>query len=118
MARKKTRKIRRKKTRKKEDIFGLDIPKIEVPKIEIPSFDFGSTPRKTRKKSKKVDDTFGLGFDIPSLRSNFPEQKKINPNKIPKPKLVDILSKQLSTNQIFAQVNIDWQKSSLVRQNL
>ncbi|HID28366.1 MAG TPA: hypothetical protein EYP22_11280 [Methanosarcinales archaeon] len=94
------RKTRRKRARKEEDIFGFDIPKIEVPKIEMPSLDFGSpTPRKTRKKSRKVEDTFGL--DFPSLDLGFPEQKKIDPNKIPKPKLVDILSRQLSTNQIY-----------------
>lgn len=71
MPRKKARKTR---SSRKEDIFGLDfdIPKIEIPEIEIPSLDFGP-----------------------------PEQKKINPNKIPKVKLIGILSRQLSTNQIY-----------------
>lgn len=78
MPRKKTRKTR--SSRREEDgvhpqnIFGLDIDmsKIEIPEIEIPSLDFGP-----------------------------PEQKKIDPNKIPKVKLVGILSRQLSTNQIY-----------------
>ncbi|CAD7768288.1 hypothetical protein FHEFKHOI_00188 [Candidatus Methanoperedenaceae archaeon GB50] len=71
MPRKKARKTNR-KSRREEDIFGLDIdmPKIEIPEIEIPSLDLGP-----------------------------PEQKKIDPNKIPKVKLIGILSRQLSTNQ-------------------
>ncbi|CAD7771641.1 hypothetical protein FHEFKHOI_01059 [Candidatus Methanoperedenaceae archaeon GB50] len=73
MPRKKARKTNR-KSRREEDIFDLDfdIPKIEVPETEILSLNFG-----------------------------FPQQKKINPNKIPKVKLVGILSKQLSTNQMY-----------------
>ena len=71
MPRKKARKTNR-KSRREEDIFGLDIdmPKIEIPEIEIPSLDLGP-----------------------------PEQKKIDPNKIPKVKLIGILSRQLSTKQ-------------------
>jgi len=71
--------MQRKKTRKtgrgaEDDIFGLDIevPKIEIPKIEVPTIDFGTQ-----------------------------SQKKIDPNKIPKIKLVGILSRQLSTNQVY-----------------
>ncbi len=96
---KKTRKTRRKSRRKEEDIFGF-----EIPKIEIPSFDFGSsTQRKTKRKSRK-DDIFNLDIpkiEIPSLDLGFSEQKRIDPNKIPKVKLVGILSRQLSTNQIY-----------------
>lgn len=102
MPRKKTRKTRRKSKRKEDDIFDF-----EIPKIEMPTFDFGtSTQRKTKRKGRKEEDIFGLDFDMPkmempSLDFGFPEQKKIAPNKIPKVKLVGILSRQLSTNQIY-----------------
>ncbi len=68
------KKPKKRKSKGKEDIFGLDFdtPKIEVPEIKIP-LDFG------------LDQ----------------EQKRIDPNKIPKVKLVGILSKQLSINQVY-----------------
>ena len=63
--------------------------------------------RKTRSKRKeKKEDIFGLDLDIPKIEVQpldfgLGERKKINPKKIPKIKLVEILSRQLSTDQIY-----------------
>lgn len=61
--------------------------------------------RKTGRKSRrKEEDIFGFEIpkiETPSLDLGFPEQKRIDPKKIPKVKLVGILSRQLSTNQIY-----------------
>ena len=42
-----------------------------------------------------------MDFGIPSLDLGLDEQKKIDPNKIPKVKLVEILSRRLATNQVY-----------------
>jgi len=69
---------KKKKERRENDIFSLDfdISEVETPKIDIPSLylDFGQ------------------------------EQEKIDPNKIPKTKLIEILSRQLSINQIYHSI--------------
>ncbi len=100
MPRKKIRKTGRKRSKRKESILGF-----EVPKIEMPSFDFRfPQDRKTTRKSKRREDIFSL--DIPKIETSFDfglgaEEKKTDPNKIPKVKLVGILSRRLSTNQIY-----------------
>lgn len=71
---------------------------------------------KTRKRQRGIEDT-GFGFGIPSTRIptldmptikpapipdlTFPEQEKIDPNKIPKIRLIGILSKKLSVDEIY-----------------
>ena len=81
MARKKSkRKTKRKTRRKKDDFFdfGFDMPKIDVPEIEMPK------------------------MELPSLALGFEQrQRKVAPSKIPKAKLVGILSQALSTEQIY-----------------
>jgi len=64
----------RKKSRGEESSFGLDfdIPKIEIPKVEIPPLDFGLT-----------------------------EHREVDPNKLSKFELIGILSRELSTDQIY-----------------
>jgi len=109
VSRKKTRKTRGKSRKKEEDIFGLDfdVSKIEIPKIEMSSLDFGfSKQRRTTRKSRRREDIFGLDFEMPKIDAppldfGLDEQKKMNLNKISKVKLVEILSRQLSTNQIY-----------------
>jgi len=98
MARKK---IRRKSKRREAGTLSFDMPKIEVSKMGISSFNSGyPTQKKVGRKNKKKD-TFDLNFDVPPLNLDHQEQKRINPSKIPKVKLVGILSKQLSINQVY-----------------
>ena len=103
MPMKKARKTRtrRKSKKRKEGVFGLDTP-IEIPKMEIHSFDFSSPKqRRTTRKSKRTEDTFGLDFNFPSPDLGLDKQEKIDPNKIPKVKLIGILSRRLTTNQVY-----------------
>ena len=53
--------------------------------------------KRTERRSKRIEGTpsFDFGLDLNN------EQKKIDPNKIPKVKLIGILSRRLSTNQIY-----------------
>ncbi|RLG18324.1 hypothetical protein DRN75_02040 [Nanoarchaeota archaeon] len=100
MTRKKTRKSGRKGSRRKEDAFGLGIPE-----MEIPSFNLGFSQEKKTTRSRKRENPFSL--EIPKIEtppldlSLGVEQRRIDPNKMPKVKLIGILSKQLSTNQIY-----------------
>ena len=74
------RKSKRSKRRKRSDVLGfgsgVDIPQIDIPKIEIPQ------------------------VEIPTLEVS--ERKPINPNKLSKIQLVSILTRYISSNQLYS----------------
>lgn len=61
-----------------EDIFGFDLPEFDIPQLEIPPLD--------------------LDLDI---TSGLETEKQIDPNKMPKSKLIEFLASQLSSDQIY-----------------
>lgn len=72
----KQRKSSRRKRYTNDFGFGIDLPRIEIPKVEIPKIGYPS-------------------FEVP-------ERKPINPNKLSKIQLVSILTKSVSSNQLYS----------------
>ena len=73
----KRRKRRKSKRKTYTNDFGFDIeiPRVEIPKVELPKIEYPS-------------------FEVP-------ERKPINPNKLSKIQLVSILSRSVSSNQLY-----------------